>query len=234
MNKEQFLEYVRESCEKNGVEFIVTDNSRVHYSNIACNGFFDPDIPVDIKAEHIVEKTDFKSTAKDVRAVLAFSTGGKTEKEALELLAHEFCHLCQYVEKSPLWISQEIMSTFDRWLNGEDFEDKVLRQSWEKIVMLEADCERRVFKLAKELNLNIDPESYARNANSYLYFYSWCLDNRQWYVNAPYQIKEITDAMPNKIHEDVSIYVSDGLLSDKSLYSLFNQCVESPVKTLKM
>ena len=234
MNKEQFLNYVKESCEKNGVEFVVTDNSRVHYSNISCNGFFDPDIPVDITAEHIVQKTDFKSTAKEKRAVLAFSTGGKTEKEALELLAHEYCHLCQYVEKSPLWITQENMETFDKWLNGEDFAPEVLKDSWEKIVRLEADCERRVFELAKKLNLNIDPESYARNANSYLYFYSWCLENRQWYVNAPYQIKEITDAMPSKIHEDVSMYVSPELLADKSLYNLFNQCVQEPSKALKM
>jgi hypothetical protein len=223
MNLNDFIKYVETSCKENDVELVVTDNARVHYNSMECSGFFDPEVSISLTAEHIKIK-DFKplENKEETKKVLAFSKGGKSDFEVLSLLAHEYSHMCQYQEKSKLWISGEKFAIFDNWLSGIDYEEEELNDSWKSIVLLEADCEKRTLELIKKLKLDIDEKQYAKTANAYLYFYTWCKKNRAWYKTAPYQIKEIVEKMHDYIL-DAEEYVKEDVI-DKKLMKLFDKC----------
>ena len=53
-----------------------------------------------------------------------------------------------------------------------------------------------VEKINKYTLTDIDKIEYVKKANSYVMFYGAILKTRKWYINSPYEIKEIWDKMP--------------------------------------
>ncbi len=225
MNTIEFIHKIATECDKHNVEIIISPKERVHYQTITCNGFFEPFYPVELKSEYILGKLshDIKFSGK-TKIVLAASTGGKTDAEFMSLLAHEYCHMTQYVENSKLWVSAEDFNLFEEWLSGTSVSYKGLFDAWEKIVKLEADCEMRVVKLIGELGLPLDIAEYSRRANSYLFFYHWVLENKKWYKTAPYEVESILTLMPDTLFETVDEYIAVGAVTSE-IMTAFDACL---------
>lgn len=89
---------------------------------------------------------------------------------------HEFSHMQQNVEKSPLWDSYS--SQF--WWDMRD--KKITLDSWDSlfsVIALEHDCESRVIEHSKKWNL-FDNAEYARKANLYLHYHQYLFLRGKW------------------------------------------------------
>jgi len=223
MNNQEFLERVKSDCLQHGVEFICVPGNRVYYEGRAANGYFHDVCPVEYTRDHIIGTvTDEIIKSGATRPILAVAQGGKTELEFMSLVAHEFGHMQQYLESIPLWESTTV-PYFDAWIDGEDMEEDLYKPSWQNVVRLEADCESRVLGFIKKYDLSIDAELYAKRANAYLIFYQWCLKTRLWYNKAPYEIKEIVDAMDSTLH-DIEYYAQPDSFQN---IAIFDRCADA-------
>lgn len=101
----------------------------------------------------------------------------RKEDSWLGVLLHEYCHLTQWVEDMPEWRGyRDDMWT---WLSGKRIKNP--REAVRAVQALEADCERRTMRLARELQAPIDLDAYARSANAYIHFHNVMADERKWY-----------------------------------------------------
>jgi hypothetical protein len=225
MDIDIFLKQVTAECKASNVEFVVSPFSRVHYNHITCNGFFESLYPAELTTKHIIgEKSSIDVVRSgNTKAVLAVARGGKTDAEFLSLVAHEYCHMRQYIEQSALWIGADQFMLFDRWLEGEEVGQEELDAVWKKIVLLEADCERRVVDIIVKENLPLNIQEYCRRANSYIFFYHWVKKHRKWYNKAPYEIKGILDIMPYSMLANIHRYADENI--SEVIMSAFDQCV---------
>ena len=117
---------------------------------------------------------------------------GAEEQLWLGCLLHEYCHLTQWVEQTPLWLADGKSDNIDEWLAG-----KAIRCPRKAISLrreMEADCERRTVRLIQELQAPINLPHYIRAANSYIHFHNVMADKRKWYRadRTPYKTPEVT------------------------------------------
>lgn len=221
MNLSDFLRKVAAECATHGVALVLAPGLRVFYEGVACNGFFEPRYPVETGLAEVCGRTGAVVAERGrLSPLFAAARGGKTEEEFLSLIAHEYCHMQQFLEDSPLWVDAAEFSLWEDWLAGADVAPDALTRVWHRIVQLEADCEARVLALAEELGLELDLKCYARRANSYLLFYAWALKNRRFYKTAPYEIDAIVAHMPDYLLP-LEAYVG-GMSLEMML--LFDQC----------
>ena len=108
----------------------------------------------------------------------------------LGTLLHEYCHLTQWVENATVW-RDDREADLDSWLAGKSVRN--IRKKIAATRELEADCERRTIRLARELDAPIDLDNYARGANAYVHFYNVVADTRKWYRadRRPYTVPEV-------------------------------------------
>lgn len=222
MNLDEFLAKVATECVTSGVALVLSPGNRVFYGGMACNGFFESLYPVETGLA-AVSTGNWEPRGDDqgrMGPLLAAAQGGKTPEEFLSLLAHEYCHMRQFLEGSPLWMDSTEFNTWEGWLAGEEVEEARLRGVWKRIVQLEADCETRVLALAEQLDLALDRQLYAQRANAYVFFYSWALKNRSFYRTAPYEIPDIVAQMPTRMLP-LEDYVGERAVT---LLTLFDRC----------
>jgi len=135
----------------------------------------------------------------------------KPVKEWFSVFVHEYCHFLQHREKFKPFMKMEITDknfpNWDLWLAGErEYGEEKLKYAFKTIQDVEWDCERRVLELIDKHSLPIDPLHYAREANSYVMFYSVALRLRRWYVKEPYKIKAICDRLSTKLYTLEEMY----------------------------
>lgn len=114
----------------------------------------------------------------------------------IEILAHEFSHMRQWQEESPIWLnSGESFVALDRWLSGSNV--RHMDKHISAVRDLELDCEKRAVKLIKEWKLKVDIDNYIRKANAYVLFYNHLLKTRKWSdpSNSPYKNQKLIEAM---------------------------------------
>ena len=121
------------------------------------------------------------------------------DREWLDVLLHESCHLDQYNEKHPLWSAvNRAITTVDDWISGEEISNSRVRRAIKNIIALEHDCEKRTLKKIDYYNLPIDKKHYIAQANAYLLGY-WATYRKRGYCVFPYKKQEVLDKMPKKI-----------------------------------
>lgn len=185
MNAKALLAFVSKECKKHKVKFSPLKVAGIDSNGIIVNGYFSSD-----KGEE----------------ELAVATG-QEEARWVRLLMHEFCHLKQWAENCKVWRECYVDAStcdelFDHWLNHNiELTDKQKKKIFLPLMEVEADCERRVLKLARKLKIEIDEEEYAQKANAYILFYFHVMKTRKWYKvgQEPYNNKEIYGKMPKKI-----------------------------------
>jgi len=107
---------------------------------------------------------------------LAVATGG-SEEGWLGILMHEYCHVTQWVEDTPLWRAYD--NDMWHWLDGKRVKNP--RAAVRAVQALEEDCERRTIRLIYEMEAPLSVADYARSANAYLHFHNVIADKRKWY-----------------------------------------------------
>lgn len=102
---------------------------------------------------------------------------GRTQDAWLGVLLHEYCHLTQWVEGQPDWLAYD--EKMWEWLAGKRVTNP--KRAIASVQRVEADCERRALRLAREMDAPIDLDRYARAANAYIHFHNLIGETRKWY-----------------------------------------------------
>ena len=179
--KEQdFIQYVKNRCKEHGVKCHLPKTKSVKMSDgVRCSGYFDESVPI-----------------------LVSSVG---RPDWIEILAHEYSHLTQWVERIPLWVEAETSLAFVwEWLEGVDCDNIDHHLSVARD--LELDNEKRAVKIIQAFELEVDNDNYIRKANAYVCFYNFLKITRKWCTakTSPYRNKNIIAAMSPKFNMDHS------------------------------
>lgn len=181
-----FIQYVKNRCKEHGVKCVLPKTQSVRMNDgVRCSGYFDESIPI-----------------------LVSSIG---RPDWIEILAHEYSHLTQWVERIPLWIEAETSLAFVwEWLEGKDC--KNIEHHLNVARDLELDNEKRAVKVIKAFELDVDIDNYIRKANAYVAFYNWMKITRKWCKgnNTPYRNENVKNAMSAKFN------MNHNILSKKS------------------
>jgi len=178
MNETDFIKLVRKHTAEYNTELYITKGKRVNCTGMRTNGYFD----------HMSEP-----------ARLAVATGDSAKW--FWVFVHEYCHFNQWIEQCAGWLEYEkYVKHWDVYASGicPNVKGMDVIKEFQCARDLELDCEKRVVRMIKKYNLPIKVEDYIRNANAYVYFYSYVRDNARWYKVAPYRVKEILKVMPTK------------------------------------
>jgi hypothetical protein len=162
MTANQFVKHVRSEAAKHNVKVRLPRKESVYIGNIPCRGYASP-------------------------TEVSVATG-RPQREWFPVLAHEFCHMQQFVEKAkvsrladtPYYDCIGATDIFQEWLTGRDFPRRVLHKAYVRSQNIELDCEKRVVKIASELDLPLDIDTYIKEANAYIFFYDVCRRHRVW------------------------------------------------------
>ena len=175
-NEMAFIKHVKTVCKIYGVKCSLRKSTYVRMDgNVRCSGWFDESAPELVVA---INRTDW-----------------------IEILAHEYSHLTQWVEQVPVWKDAELsLGKVWEWLDGKTRKNIAHHISVARD--LELDNEKRSVKVIKEFKLNVDIDEYIRKANAYVQFYNWMLITRKWSKpnNSPYKNKILKAAMSNKFN----------------------------------
>lgn len=162
-----FFEWAEEYMRKHNKKIIVVDAKKIQFDGGWCGGWCDGDEIAIAGRSALFEET----------------------------FVHEFAHMMQAIEKSPIWKKE-----FKFW---DDLEkDNVTSLSWPRvleIIELERDCEKRAIALSKKWDL-FDNKIYAQRANVYLYFYQYIFMRGKWMDSTSlYASSYLSDSMPEQI-----------------------------------
>jgi hypothetical protein len=134
-----------------------------------------------------------------------------------EVTLHEYCHFLQKLEGSP-WFSASGSRSwvrFEGWLSGQEVHPDRLMLDAREIARCELDCEQRVMRFVRRHRFStIDPETYVRAANAYVYSYeAMRLLRKEATQQSVYRVQEIMDMMPSTfIRKDRVHRLPDGYL----------------------
>ena len=174
--KEQdFINHVKKMCKIYNVKCSLRNTTFVKLTGetVKCSGWFDEEKPELVVA---MNRPDW-----------------------IEILAHEYSHLTQWVEQIKLWKDAEIsLSKVWEWLDGKNIKniDKHIAVARD----LELDNEKRTIEVIKLFGLKIDMENYVRKANAYVQFYNYMRKTRKWSKpnNSPYKNERVKSMMSTK------------------------------------
>lgn len=187
-NKEfyRFLKHVKKECKKYGIRFNLSKKRYVLADTVKCNGFFDSEL-----------------------MELAVA-GGQPFEKMLKILTHEYGHMTQWIDDCKAWRNSKVGDSDSEkivtlWMDREvEFSAE---QKYKHIAHsrgVELDCEKRTVKLIKKFELPLDARQYIKNANAYVYFWTYVGHCRKWYTigREPYNTKAIVDAMPEHFNNN--------------------------------
>jgi len=171
-----FIQFVKDECKTYGVKCSLRPSKYVKMDgNVKCSGWFDEEVPELVVA---MNRPDW-----------------------IEILAHEYGHLTQWVEQVPIWKKAEVsLGKVWEWLDGKNC--RTIEKHIAVARDLELDNEKRAVKIIKKFELKVDLVHYVKKANAYVQFYNWMLVTRKWSKpkNSPYKNKNLVDAMSNKFN----------------------------------
>ena len=181
MTSKEFVKFVEKELENTGIKLeLVPKKWVVVEGGVRVNGFFG-------------EEEKLLSCAMD-----------KPRQKWLPILLHEYCHFKQWQTQCRAWKRT--------YFNGEDISDAIflwvkhkkrykfadLKRYAAATRDVEADCEKRAHRLIKKFSLPLNAETYAQQANSYIYFYNHAVLRRKWWRRGhpPYEHKEVWGEFP--------------------------------------
>ena len=150
----------------------------------------------------------------DATRTLAVATY-KPMQEWITTLAHEYCHMTQFVHGAKAWTDlgkdygkgeSATNVTFD-WLNGIKHGSTLeLLAAINTTMMVEFDCEKKTVGLMQFMGAPIDLEVYTQKALAYVCFYHAVKKYRTWYdpLNPPYSNEAVWSKMPKTFDFDIT------------------------------
>jgi len=171
-----FIQFVKDECKTYGVKCSLRPSKYVKMDgNVKCSGWFDEEAPELVVA---MNRADW-----------------------IEILAHEYGHLTQWVEQVPIWKKAEVsLGKVWDWLDGKNC--RTIGKHIGVARDLELDNEKRSVALIKKWQFDIDVDEYTRKANAYVLFYNYLYHTRRWSdpKNSPYTNQNIIGKMSNKFN----------------------------------
>jgi len=188
--EKRFIAFVKRKCKENGIKCELRPVKYLRLSgNIKCSGYFDEN---------------------EGKLVVAMN-----RVDWIEILAHEYCHLTQWVEGVDVYKLGSIgCGIVDSWLGGNEVPGIEVWLGFNRD--MELDNEKRTVALIKKWGLNVDIDLYIKKSNAYVQFYNYIGYTRRWSKpgNSPYLNKRVIDAMPNQFRMNYN-------KMSKKLYKLF-------------
>ena len=179
--EERFIKWVKQQCRKYGVKVKLKNVSYLRLSgNIRCSGYFDD------------AETDTPTL------VVAMN-----RPDWIEILAHEYCHLTQWLEKQSIWFQAgDSLPYIDEWLTGTEVPD--IEHHLGVARDLELDNEKRAVQLIKQWGLPINTKIYTQKANAYVQYYNYLYYTRRWHHpnNSPSKNPKVYKQMPSTFSMD--------------------------------
>lgn len=164
---------ISKKCIENKINFRLEYAEQIDTNNIPCSGYFD-------------------------ESSLVVATKKKNIQDWLDILIHESCHLDQFVEKSPVWVPDELgLYVVEDWIKNKKINSKKVETAFINTINLELDCEKRTVRKIKKYKLKINTKEYIQKANSYLFGYGVSFHKKTW-PSTPYEKPYIYKKMPKK------------------------------------
>jgi hypothetical protein len=174
--EKRFIKYIRRKCKEHGVKCDLRKTKYVTLTdNIKCSGYFDETEPALVVA---MNRPDW-----------------------LQILAHEYCHLTQWVDGCKEWVDGcEGLVEVDAWLQGKRVRNIKRYLGYSRD--LELDNEKRTVELLKKWEFDLNIGEYIQKANAYVMFYNYIYYTRRWSspTNSPYTNKQIISKMSKKFN----------------------------------
>lgn len=168
-------------CISNGVGFNLDFKRLVDEQEFPCSGFFD-------------EKT------------LVVATNKKCKLDWIGTIIHESCHLDQFIEKSKVYMKDDLgLYVVEDWIKGKQKDKKKAFKAFIDTIRMELDCEQRSVKKFKKYKIKFDEKEYVQQANAYIFSYVYAFLNKKWYP-VPYEKKSIVRRMPNEFKKPVDYF----------------------------
>ena len=179
MKKSEVIELIKKKAKKHKVKLNLHNKTEIEYpheKNMMLGGYFDGD-----------------------RKELGAAYKGKY---GFGVLLHESSHMDQWIENEKNWQLIEIYDeddVFDRWITRkENYNKKYVNKIINIYRALELDCEKRTVEKIKKYKINLGIKKYIKNANAYIFLYTYMKKKRKWPDVSPSGIKEILDVMPDR------------------------------------
>lgn len=130
------------------------------------------------------------------------------------IFIHEFNHLMQWLEKSPLYTALDQHPNIYKWFNNEvRLSPRRSEQGTKAVRACELDCEIRTIQMIQERQLPFDTKQYARKSCCYLYLYQF-VEKYQFWPECPSQkTSRIVGQMPDTLSPNEADYVNDGIMA---------------------
>ena len=205
MNFDEVKKEIKTECNANGIRFFAGRGKTVKNGTINCNGFF-------------CDGEDY-DTGEKFQPTLAFANN----PNSFDVLVHEYCHMQQWLEGSPLWSNLRNNGFMWDWLNGDDsIEFSKVEDSMLAYYGIELDCERRAIAQHRKWKTKYRKElyDYIQKANAYTMFYFYLIENRKWYKagKEPYNLKSVWSKMPKS-------FTFNRLKCYNQVSKLFDKCI---------
>ena len=200
LRKQELLALVREKCKKHRIDLYLGPGQFVRPDEGICvNGYFD-----------------------NIARKLAVATARANWQITL---AHEFSHMCQWIDKCQTWKDYHKVNTqvIDDTISHCYVKQKTLDIAAKVAVDIERDCEKRTHKLLKEFG---HPKEqlleYIQKANAYCLFYLYLAKHHKWYEigKEPYNLPKVWRKFPRTFEFDIHSKF-------KKLENLYKYCVKS-------
>lgn len=176
-NIERFLDEVKTNLKKHKFKLVLAiENLKIGKNSVS--GYFD-----EINRELVISIND---------------------KDWLSVLVHEYCHYLQFMEQDKTYmnlVENDVINHLNNiwdWLDGDyEFEStKEKNKSFDKVIKMELDCEKRTIKKILEYDLPIDLKNYEETAHIYLYYYLFAKKYKKW-------LSEYYSFADNKLFDDI-------------------------------
>jgi hypothetical protein len=180
VNHQPFVDFVKSECKKHGIKIKITKGKYIliaeNGKRFRCSGYFDSE-----------------------NKVLVAASG---HEMFLEILAHEYSHLTQWVEQCKAWTDLEKDNSLGKvwdWIAGIPVRN--IGAHLTKAAMMELDNEKRTVEVIKKFNLPVNVDTYIKKANSYVLYYQHMKYTRKWCgKNSPYKNPALYESMSTKFN----------------------------------
>ena len=159
--EKKLIDYVRSECKEHGIRFVLSNHQAVNTGErCRASGYFD-----------------------ETSLVVA-----KKSSKWVQTLAHEYCHMCQWLEGEPKYTAKTEDGrcpciVFLEWVNGIHDDKNLAFDAMKKVIEMERDCEMRTEKLLQEYGLlqcQNEINTFRVRANAYLYSHWVSFQEKRW------------------------------------------------------
>ena len=177
-----FLKHVKRECRRYRIKLILSPLEAFVFDGQSYGGYFD-NYTMEMAVTH-----------------------KNNENVFISLLVHEFSHMEQWIERDSTFTSHlrggyESSTIMSQWLDGREYQYNTIKKAIDLLRDCELNCERRAVKNIEKYNLDLDEETYCKEANAYILFYNYIMRKRRWeYKESPNCITEILDKMPTDLY----------------------------------